>query len=248
MLPAACHIHSDWSYDGKWSLSELAAHFGRRGYRILMITDHDRGFSVARHRRHREACVEASSERVLVLPGIEYSDPANIVHVLVWGPVPFLGQGVPTLEILKAVTAANGVAVLAHPSRREAWRIVEHAWLDYLLGIEAWNRKTDGWAPSSAALRLIEGASVVPFVGTDFHDRKQLFPLTMEVNTPYSLVDEDSVLESLRRRRCCARAFGVPLNRTFYRRAIPALKAAESSRRFLARMYKRFLKRAAPLH
>jgi hypothetical protein len=248
MPSAACHIHSDWSYDGKWSLSALAAEFDRRGYRILMITDHDRGFSELRHRQHREACVEASSERVLVLPGIEYSDPTNMVHVLVWGPVTFLGEGVPTLDILEAVKATNGVAVLAHPSRREAWRLVERAWADYLLGIEVWNRKTDGWAPSSAALRLVERTSVVPFVGMDFHDRKQLFPLTMQIDVPSSMIDEDTVLESLRRRRCCACAFGVPLNRTFCRRAIPALKTAESSRRFLARMYKRFLKRAVPLH
>lgn len=165
MPAAACHIHSDWSYDGKWSLSALANEFERKGYRILMITDHDRGFNDSRHRQHREACLEASSERVLILPGIEYSDAANMVHVLVWGPVPFLGQGKPTLEILKDVKASNGVAVLAHPSRREACRLVERAWGEYLLGIEIWNRKTDGWAPSSAASRLLEGASVVPFVG-----------------------------------------------------------------------------------
>src|ERR1700751_908953 len=132
---AACHIHSNWSYDGKWSLSALASEFERRGYRILMITDHDLGFSESRYLQHREACLDASSERMLVLQGIEYSDAANLVHVLVWGPVPFLGQGVPTLEILKAVKASNGVAVLAHPSRREAWRFVEQTWVGYLLGV-----------------------------------------------------------------------------------------------------------------
>jgi hypothetical protein len=245
MPSAACHIHSDWSYDGKWSLAALVAKFERRGYRILMVTDHDRGFSELRHRQHREACLAASSERMSVLPGIEYSDASNIIHVLVWGPVPFLGEGVPTLDVLKAVRATNGIAVLAHPSRREAWRLVEHAWADYLLGIEVWNRKTDGWAPSSAASRLIKGASVVPFVGLDFHDRKQFFPLTMQIDIRSSMIDEDSVLESLRRRRCCACVFGVPLNRGFYRWTIPALKTAESSRRFLARMYKRSVEREA---
>jgi hypothetical protein len=208
-----------------------------------MITDHDRGFDERRHRQHRLACLEASSELILVLPGIEYSDAANMVHVLVWGPVPFLGEGVPTLDVLKAVKASNGVAVLAHPSRRGAWRLVEHAWAGYLLGIEVWNRKTDGWAPSSDASRLIEGASVIPFVGMDFHDRNQLFPLAMEIDILHAPLDEDSVLEALRARRCCARAFEVPLDRGFYPGAVLALNAAESSRRYLARMYKWFRNR-----
>src|SRR6516165_8445782 len=143
MQPAAFHVHSEWSYDGKWSISALAAEVERRGCRIVMVSDHDRGFNESRYREHREACVKASSERVLMLPGIEYSDAANRVHILVWGPVPFLGEGVPTFDLLRAINASNGVAVLAHPSRREAWRVVQGEWKDYLLGIEIWNRKTD---------------------------------------------------------------------------------------------------------
>src|SRR5215831_6285061 len=199
MPVAACHIHSNWSYDGKWSLSALAAEFARRGYRILMTAEHDRGFSESRQRQHREACMEASSDRLLVLPGIEYSDAANMVHVLVWGPVPFLGERVPTLEVLKAVHKSNGVAVLAHPSRREIWRLVEgeDEWVNHFLGIEVWNRKTDGWAPSRAALRLIAGSSAVPFVSLDFHDRNQFFPLAMEIDTFPSSINEESVLASL---------------------------------------------------
>jgi hypothetical protein len=246
MFSAACHIHSDWSYDGKWSVSALAAEFERRGYRILMITDHDRGFNESHHRQHREACVEASSERLLVLPGMEYSDAANIVHLLVWGQVPFLGEGIPPLDILKAVRASNGVAVLAHPSRRQAWRFVERTWADHLLGIEVWNRKSDGWAPSSAASRLIAGTSVIPFVGMDFHDRNQMFPLAMEIDVPDGSLDEDSVLEALRARRCCARAFGLPFGRGLDPGVMLAMKAAESGRRCVARIYKRFRHQAVP--
>src|SRR5438093_284526 len=125
MVPAACHVHSNWSYDGRWTLPELAAEFGRRGFRVLMMTDHDRGFTESRRLRHRAACVQASSENILVVPGIEYSDAQNIVHILAWGPVPFLGEGLPTIEVLKAVKAAGGVAVMAHPARREAWKLFD---------------------------------------------------------------------------------------------------------------------------
>src|ERR1700690_1085346 len=117
---AASHIHSDWSYDGSWSLQALSKRFCERGYRVLMMTEHDRGFTPDRFAEYREACAEASSPEMLVMPGIEYSDADNRVHVLVWG-VPFLGEELPTAEMLEAVRLANGVAVLAHPSRRSAW-------------------------------------------------------------------------------------------------------------------------------
>src|SRR5882762_5550801 len=100
---AACHVHSNWSYDGTWTLEDLSAKFRRRGCRVLMMTEHDRGFSAARLAEYRQACAEVSSEEILVVPGIEYSDAANRVHVLVWGPVPFLGENLPTIEILERV-------------------------------------------------------------------------------------------------------------------------------------------------
>lgn len=237
MIAAACHIHSDWSYDGKSPLRELAAEFSRRGYRIVMVTEHDRGFNQARLEAHRAACAEAGSEDLLLLPGIEYSDAENIVHVLVWGSVPFLGEGVPTAELLRAVKAANGVAVFAHPSRRHAWKKFDPAWTEYLLGIEVWNRKTDGWAPSGTAPLLLRGTELLPFVGMDFHDRKQFFPMSMELdlNAP---IGELSVIECMRSRRCNASVFGRPLQRVTEGWAGPALALAEHCRRDAAKAFR----------
>jgi hypothetical protein len=238
---AACHVHSLWSYDGSWSLEALAAEFGRRGYRILMMTEHDLGFTESRRIQHREACAQASSDKILVLPGIEYSDASNTVHVLVWGQVPFLGRGVPTSIVLDAVRSANGVAVLAHPSRRNAWRCFDQAWADRLLGIELWNRKTDGWAPSQRAPALLKAAGAIAFVGMDFHDRRQLFPLSMalDVETSVTSFTEESVLDCLRLRRCYACAFGIPLNQSLLRKASPVLSTAERSRQILAWIYRK---------
>ncbi len=230
---AACHVHSTWSYDGSWSLERLSARFSHHGYRIIMMTEHDRGFSVSRHGRYREACARASSSRVLVLPGMEYSDANNRVHVLVWGPVPFLGEGLPTNEVLEAVRRAKGVAVLAHPSRKSAWRSFEPQWADRLLGVEVWNRKCDGWAPSRTAPPLVEIAGAVPFVGLDFHNQRQSFPLAMALEIDAEIT-EQSVLQSLHARRCSARAFGLPLDQNLLRGALPALRMVEQSRRAVA--------------
>ena len=231
---AACHVHSKWSYDGSWSLEALSAKFRDRGCRILMMTEHDRGFSESRLDQYRTACAQASSDKILIVPGIEYSDAANRIHVLVWGKVPFLGQ---------AVKAAKGLAVLAHPSRRDAWKSFEPAWAQRLLGIEVWNRKYDGWAPSQTAPALLHAADAVPFVGLDFHTQRQSFPLTMVLDVTAN-VNEETVLDCLRSRRCYAQAFGVPLSRNVVRKALPVLKMAERGRRTAASIVRQSRSRA----
>jgi hypothetical protein len=230
---AACHVHSKWSYDGSWSLEALSTKFSRQGCRVLMMTEHDRGFTAARLNQYREACAQASSSEILVVPGIEFSDAANRVHVLVWGPVPFLGEGLPTSEMLNAVHAAGGLAVLAHPSRRDAWRSFNPSWTDRLLGIETWNRKYDGWAPSKTAPALINTAAAIPFVGLDFHTQRQSFPLAMALEMD-GIVTEEAVLNCLRSRRCHPRAFGLLMSESLVRKVLPVLGMAERSRRMVA--------------
>ena len=143
---AVSHVHSSWSYDGKWSIADLATAFTQRGYRIMMTTEHDRGFSESRLAEYRRECAACCTDNLFVLPGIEYSDAENRVHVLVWGPVPFLGEGLATDQLLEAVAHHGGVAVLAHPERREVLELFKPVWQPYLLGIEVWNRRctTDG--------------------------------------------------------------------------------------------------------
>jgi hypothetical protein len=235
VIKAACHIHSDWSYDGKWSLPKLAAEFGRRDYGALLMTEHDRGFTQARLLEYREACAAASSDHLLIVPGIEYSDADNIVHILVWGAVPFLGEALPTAELLEKVKDAGGIAVMAHPSRKEAWKRFDRQWSSKLLGIEIWNRKTDGWAPSKTAVPLTDGTSFLPFVGLDFHARRQFFPLATELNI-VGPVTEEPVLAELKSRRCRPTAFNKSLDLFLppgWRRA--GLEAAEFGRLSAAR-------------
>jgi hypothetical protein len=234
---AASHVHSKWSYDGSWSLDALSARFSSRGYRVLMMTEHDRGFTADRLAQYRAACSVASSDKILVMPGMEYSDATNRVHVLVWGPVPFLGEGLPTGEMLEAVQAASGLAVFAHPSRREAWKSFEPSWADRLLGIEIWNRKYDGWAPSRTAPSLLATTGAIAFVGLDFHTVRQSFPLGMALDV-HGNVSEETVLDSLRSRRCDARALGLPLSQNIVRKALPVLNVAERTRRMGASLAK----------
>lgn len=81
---AAVHIHSNWSHDGKWTLSRIADFFSKIGYRIVLTSEHDATFDNDRWQAYRDACRAASTDKFLLVPGMEYSDASNTVHVLVW--------------------------------------------------------------------------------------------------------------------------------------------------------------------
>jgi hypothetical protein len=176
------HVHSEWSYDGHLPLNELASLFRRRRYDVVFMCEHDRGFNAERWRAYGEACAHASAEGALLIPGIEYADPEDRVHVPVWGAVPFLGEGVATSALLDAAREHGGVSVLAHPVRRDAWQVFERAWLELASGIEIWTRKWDGWAPNRWALREAAAHGLVGTVALDLHRSAQTFPLSMELD------------------------------------------------------------------
>jgi len=179
---AAAHVHSAWSDDAAWPLERLAGAFGRRGCGVLLMCEHSRGFSDAKWSEYVEACARASTPDVLVVPGIEYNDADNVVHVPVWGEVPFLGCTPDIGEVLVRAGAYGGVAVFAHPWRRDAWRRFEPGWTRYLTAVEVWNRKYDGWAPNRRALAYARESGLAPFVSLDFHSARQFFPLAMELS------------------------------------------------------------------
>jgi predicted metal-dependent phosphoesterase TrpH len=231
---AACHVHSDLSYDGSYTLEALSDKFSRAGYRVVLMTEHDRGFSPERLCQLRQLCDAASTSDLLMIPGIEYSDAANQVHILVWGEVPFLGENLPTGETLRKVKEAGGVAVFAHPFRRNAWQCFEPSWGEALTGIEVWNRKYDGWAPSRIAQDLQRSAGAIPFVGLDFHTQRQSFPLAMAMDID-STVTERAVLDCIRAHRVTPRVFGLKVEGQLVRYALPILEVAEASRKKAAR-------------
>ena len=107
-IRVAAHVHSDWSYDGRWSLERIAQVFGLLGYDAVLLAEHDRGFDAARWKALRAGCARASTERTQLVPGIEYSDPTNAVHVPVWGDIPFLGEAVGTTSCSHAHTRPAG--------------------------------------------------------------------------------------------------------------------------------------------
>jgi hypothetical protein len=236
---AAYHVHSAWSYDGSWTLPNLARAFARRCYDVVLLCEHDRGFDQNRWDAYRAACRDASDDRVLLVPGIEYANPDNRVHVPVWGRLPFLGEGLSTDALLTLVAEHDAAAVLAHPDRREAWCEVDIGRHPALVGVEWWNRMWDGFKPGTSAARLLEQhPGLVPFVALDFHSRRQFFPLamTLDIEGPLTV---DAVFDALCARRCAARAFGVPERVLKQRAPATTLRGADHLRRHAAKALRR---------
>jgi hypothetical protein len=178
----AAHVHSSWSYDAEWSLQDIARAFRRRRYDVVLMSEHDRTFDQQRWTAYQHACQAASSDDIVLIPGIEYEDADNIVHTPVWGDVPYLGAGRPTIELLRLAQAEGGVAVLAHPWRRNAISRYQLEWAPLLSAVEIWNRKYDGIAPHRGTYRLVAEEGLKPFVSLDFHTSRQFFPLAMSVS------------------------------------------------------------------
>jgi hypothetical protein len=225
------HVHSDWSYDASWPLARLAQAFTKRGYRAILMAEHDRGFDEAKWRAYREACAAASTDEILFVPGIEYSDPENIVHVPVWGQVPFLGENLKTASMLPAAHEAGGIAVFAHPRRNGAYARFDPSWFRYLTGIELWNRRYDGYAPNhDVALLLRSRPELLPFATLDFHTTRHFHPLAMVLDLE-GPVTEDAILEAIRARRAQPTAFNLPARRFAIGPAWPAMHAIDTGRR-----------------
>lgn len=206
-IRAAAHVHSEWSYDAEWPLADLAEAFEKRKYDVVLMAEHDRGFDGARWDAYRRACADASSEKLLLVPGIEYEDAESLVHIPVWGDgMPFLGAARPTVDLLRDAKANDAFTVFAHPARREAIRSFNRAWRPLLDSVEIWNRQYDGVAPYPGGRRFAEEQGLRPFAALDFHTRRQFFPLAMllEVDEPVSTA---SVVEALRAGRFRAEAF-----------------------------------------
>lgn len=244
---AAAHIHSEWSNDASWPLSRIAATFGRCRYGVVLMSEHSVGFSQAKWQEYVEACAAASTERVTLVPGIEYGDDDDVVHIPVWGQVPFFGEAPRISALLAKVSEAGGTAVWAHPWRRDAWRRFDPSWRQHLTAIEVWNRKYDGIAPNHRSVELSRRQDARAFVSLDFHTGRQLFPLSLALRLDDSQSEDDrrepdpaispeDVFSALEAGRFSPRAFGMPLEPLTAGWPAATLRTLESGRRLAARL------------
>jgi len=227
----AAHVHSSWSYDAEWSLSDIAHAFRRRRYDVVLMSEHDRSFDQQRWADYQQACADASTDGILLVPGIEYEDADSVVHTPVWGDgVPFLGAARPTLELLQSARARGAVAVLAHPWRRNAISRYQPQWASLLSAVEVWNRKYDGVAPHRDGYLFADREGLRTFVSLDFHTRRQFFPLAMSVSLD-ARPTTASLVEAIRSGSCQPEFLGMSALRFTRGLEGVTLRALETCRR-----------------
>ena len=197
-IKIASHIHSAFSDDSTAALPGLVTTLKRVGYHGALVCDHDRTMTELSWYRLQDECARISqATNFILVPGIEYQDADHVVHMPVYGPVPFFGRSPNLDDLLPAVAAAGGVAVFAHPARRDAWKRFDTAWVPFLSGLEVWSRKYDGIRPNEWALEMSALLGMTPYVSLDYHGPRQLFPLSMKVRVSQHAEPED-VLRALR--------------------------------------------------
>jgi hypothetical protein len=236
---AAVHVHSTCSFDGHWPLERLVCSLRRRGYRAVLTAEHSQSLDAEQWRRYQEECARLSGPQFLVLPGLEYRDTDNVVHIPTWGEdMPHLGDHVDIDRLLRTVAQHEGVSVLAHPDRRDAWTRVHEDWVGLLSGVEVWNRKYDGWRPGSAGRALARDHALPTFGSLDFHRRRQFAPVATRIDVDGPL-GAAALLAALRAGRAEAEFLGRPVST--WTRGAPgtALAAADTSRRLAASTVRR---------
>lgn len=154
-----------------------------------MMSEHSQRFAADRLEEYRRECRRVSGDKVRIVPGMEYSTPKNHVHITCWGIDPYLGEELAIDDLLDAVDEAGGLAIFAHPGRRDAWREFRPRWAQSLFGVEVWNRKTDGLAPNKSAYDFVRDHNLEPIFALDFHNLRQKFPIFHKMMSHTQLLD-----------------------------------------------------------
>ena len=199
MRKGILHVHSVYS-DGEESLERLVDLFKSLGMDFVAVSDHAEVFDEARMQQYVRLCESLSSDKFLVIPGLEFALHGGGTHILGYG----ITRRIRAADIEKLVDGiheAGGIAVLAHPATGSINMIGPIK--SKLDGIEVWNGRYDGiYSPRADSFQLLRrvranNLKASAFGGIDLHKIRQAHrPIYVEVEA--DTLHRDPVLESLR--------------------------------------------------
>ncbi|MBU2599866.1 hypothetical protein KJ849_04765 [bacterium] len=170
------HVHSVYSYDGELSLEEIIALAQKHKYRFVVLNEHPNEFSQEKYKELLANCQRLSSQDFCLLPGMEFACDNNCLHILALGLQDLTFENDP-VKILDFIRSQGGLAILAHPYRKEAYKLTSHL-LSKFAGIEIWNAREDGKGmPKFQNIKMLrrlrrEGYKLLGFGGLDLHNLK----------------------------------------------------------------------------
>jgi predicted metal-dependent phosphoesterase TrpH len=183
ILKGALHIHSSISYDGTMSVAELSLFFKERKFDFVLITEHSQNVSDGVMNKLIDECNRCSSSGFLIIPGLEFSCRDEL-HILGIG-VSRTSESDDPLEVIHHILQQGGVAVLAHPTKKEY--SLDGAWIEELDGVEIWNSAYDGkFLPQAESIRMFKRLAqknphLKPFAGMDLHQEKNYYDVTVRI-------------------------------------------------------------------
>ena len=163
------HIHSQASPDGRMPLTEIIRQARARGLHGIAITDHD----------VLSQPDGAEQEDFLIIPGEEFSTEfGHLLGLFLTAPIPFSRADGRSLdapggvrELIEAIHAQGGLAVLAHPFERERSAQRLEPLVPLLDGMEIWNGRANRRYPdANARAAAFAAAHGLPgLAGSDAH-------------------------------------------------------------------------------
>jgi hypothetical protein len=202
------HVHSSFSYDSKTDLAVIAARARQEGIRCVLMAEHNNFMNEEQTAALVRRCAELSDEALLVVPGLELAFSANRIHLLAFGVRHYIDSSsndVSFASLIDRIHAEDGIAVLAHPSHRQASTLIDPQDLQRLDGIEIWNVKNGNrFVPTTPDLRLLHGVRAAGgqafgFAGLDWHHANKFCRLVLRVEAPE--LSRDAVFTALRQGR-----------------------------------------------
>ena len=199
MLKGILHVHSVYS-DGEESLERVAELLQNSGMDFVAVSDHAEVFDDARMQQYVALCESLSSDKFLVISGLEFALHGGGTHILGYG----ITRRIHTTDMEKLVDGiheAGGIAVLAHPAAGSINLIAPIK--SKLDGIEVWNSRYDGiYSPRADSFQLLRrirlsNLKASAFGGVDLHKIRQAHrPVYVEVQT--ETLNRTAILNDLR--------------------------------------------------
>lgn len=187
------HVHSSFSYDSQTDLADIAQTARQHGIQCVLMSEHNNFMDAEQTAGLVKRCDELSDDRLLVVPGLELAFDSNRIHLLAFGIRRYIGSSAADCtfaSLIDQIHEAGGLAVLAHPSHRQASSLIELKDLQRLDGIEIWNVKNGNkFVPAAVDLRLLQrvraaGGPAFGFAGVDWHHRNRFCRLVVRVEAP----------------------------------------------------------------
>jgi predicted metal-dependent phosphoesterase TrpH len=191
IIDCLLHVHSSFSYDSRTDLGEIDAIARRHGFGAVLMSEHNNRLNDEQVAAFVRRCDELSDDRLLIVPGLELAFDANRVHLLAYGVRTYIDSTSPdrTFQgLVRATHEAGGLAVLAHPSHKEAIERLSIDDLRDLDGVEIWNVKNGNrFVPTASDVRLLQrlrsaAGGQFGYGGVDWHHVANFTPLAVEID------------------------------------------------------------------